>query len=633
MQKRIEIKSESWLPRIAELCRQAGEFGFDIESTALPEWKGDKRAGLDPWKSQIRSFQISTREYSWFIDLFKIKDVTAIIQLLSDPDIVKAIHNASYEQSMIMHKFGVVIENLFCTMIASRLLAPKGWIGGGGFRGHGLADAMRFHCHREISKDEQKSDWGGELTESQISYAHIDAEAALELYYVLKEKLENVGMTRCSEIEFDAVLGFSDLYLNGLDVDMKVIDHIGDVLQGRIAGLYRYLASELPSNNYGFFYDEAVKLSSREQLYDAFFKKTGIKLLIEDKETGEDKISTAAGTLLEYRGEHPKLVDALIDHSSLNHIYDTYCKDFKGYIHPITGKVHPDYAQIGQWQHRPSANKPNALNVPRGSTFGPGVNAAIFKETYWNPISFRDAFFAPDGYKIVKTDFATNQFRILADFSRDQVLLDEFAKPDANPYKRLAGEFLGIPVLDVTPEQRQSAKTLVLAFCFGAGAKKHQITTLEQSRVPITFEKAEQDRDRFFRVLKGLGKWIKAQPPMAEERRYTEARSGRKVFFPRDARPYSDCINYPITTTEVDGAKLSLGRVAREIRQNNWNAKLIMHPYDEIVCCVADNQASEWAEVQSKIMKESMDEFMVTVPSMTETNIYQTWGSKDRIIL
>jgi DNA polymerase I-like protein with 3'-5' exonuclease and polymerase domains len=629
MQKRFKNVEQNWLNRIAEICRVAGEFSFDIETFPAKGFEKDSKAGLDPYKSEIRSFQISTREYSWFIDLLKVKDVTPILELLNDYRIVTVIHNALFEQSHIQHKYGknVVIENVFCTMLASRLLASKGPFAGGVY-GHSLKDALERHCQIAIDKTEQRSNWSGELTESQIEYALKDSEILFPLYDVLRHKIDNVGMNLTARIEFDAVLAFSDLSLDGIPCDIGIRNQIGDHLQNRISLLYDYLAEQLPSRTMGFFYKEAIKLSSPDELFAAFYKVTGIKLHAEkEDEDEEDKISTAAAILLKYIKQYPKLVDALIDFNSLNHNYDTFVKKFDRFIHPVTGNLQPDYFQIGQLTGRPTAFRPNVYQEPRPSTIGNKVKVANLVENYYCPVSYRHSFYAPEGYKYVKVDFASNQFRILADFCRDEILVKEFNAPNANPYKRIAALFLGIPIEEVTDEQRQNAKTLVLAFCFGAGAAKHQKTTLLQTRNEISLKKAKEDRDMFHSTLKGLSRWIKAQPDLALTRMYTEATSGRKIFFPRDNPPtYNESINFPIATTESDQAKLAAGRIAREIRKGQWNVQLRLFVYDDLSATAKETQAVEWGEIHSKIMSDSAQEFLKVIPAVAEVDIYDTWG-------
>src|SRR6202007_2509427 len=100
--------------------------------------------------------------------------------LLGNPNITKIFHFARFDIAVLYHTFGVMPQPLYCTKIASRLTRTY-------TDKHGLKDLTKELLGKDISKQQQSSDWGAEnLSEAQVSYA---ADDVLNLH-ALREKLD-----------------------------------------------------------------------------------------------------------------------------------------------------------------------------------------------------------------------------------------------------------------------------------------------------------------------------------------------------------------------------------------------------------------------------------------------------------
>lgn len=124
--------------------------------------------------------QVASTEVVYLFDALELGDLGPVADLLADPEIVKVIHNASFERS-VLGRHGMVIENVVDTLERSRALRP------GVEGGHSL----RAVCERElglvIDKAEQTSDWTRRpLTPRQVAYAALDAEVLLGLREALR---------------------------------------------------------------------------------------------------------------------------------------------------------------------------------------------------------------------------------------------------------------------------------------------------------------------------------------------------------------------------------------------------------------------------------------------------------------
>lgn len=145
----MEIKTVEALPAIS--CEYAG---IDIEITATPDGKIS-----NPWQSRIVSIGISCPEKIWIIP--PSGNFESVVPLLNNPEIKKIGHNLQFDLSFLIHQFGAKPQNLYDTMLASRLI----YAGDEG-RKHNLADVLAMELGVILNKEtrEQFQRHSGELS-------------------------------------------------------------------------------------------------------------------------------------------------------------------------------------------------------------------------------------------------------------------------------------------------------------------------------------------------------------------------------------------------------------------------------------------------------------------------------------
>lgn len=117
--------------------------------------------------------------------------------VLADPERVKLYHFARFDLAAIEHYLGVVAAPVFCTKIASKLVRTY-------TDRHGLKDLVRELLGKELSKQQQSSDWGGaELSEAQREYAASDVRYLHAMQVILIERLEREGRMATAQACFD----------------------------------------------------------------------------------------------------------------------------------------------------------------------------------------------------------------------------------------------------------------------------------------------------------------------------------------------------------------------------------------------------------------------------------------------
>ena len=166
--------------------------------------------GLNPLRDKLCLVQISNGDeicHLVKIDLSTEKPQN-LINILKNNKIQKIFHYARFDVAVFKHNFKINIKNIYCTKIASKLVRTY-------TDKHGYKDLCSELLGKSISKTEQSSDWGGELTKEQQKYAATDV-----LYlHKIKDKLDSMLLrekrSKLAKACFDFIQYRTDLDING----------------------------------------------------------------------------------------------------------------------------------------------------------------------------------------------------------------------------------------------------------------------------------------------------------------------------------------------------------------------------------------------------------------------------------
>ena len=117
--------------------------------------------------------------------------------VLADPARIKLFHFARFDLAAIHHYLGVMATPVFCTKIASKLTRTY-------TDRHGLKEIVRELLAKEISKQQQSSDWGADsLSDAQQEYAASDVRYLHAMHEIFVRRLEREGRTAIAQACFD----------------------------------------------------------------------------------------------------------------------------------------------------------------------------------------------------------------------------------------------------------------------------------------------------------------------------------------------------------------------------------------------------------------------------------------------
>ena len=565
-----------------EACREfvaAPVIGVDTETT-----------GFDPYRSRIRLLQLAVPDHNVVIDLFKVPalDHPELRQVLSSANRIKVLHNAKFDLKMLLHHGGIEVRGVFDTLLASKLIAA-----GAPDISHGLAAVSERYLGEEVDKTAQSSDWSGQLTTEQLEYAAKDAELMLPLKRELEAKLYDLQMHEVAGLEFECVLPIAAMELAGMAIDRdcwlkqaQVVQQAHDILS---VELKKALAEGI--EQLSLFGDPDINLDSPAQIIEAL-GRMGIKVE-----------GTRSWQLQPIARDYP-VVHKLLEYRTVQKALSSYGPSMLNHISPVTGRLHPDFRQIGASGGRMSCSDPNLQQIP-------------------NTPEYRTCFRAPAGRKLVIADYSQIELRILADWSQDAALVKALVSGE-DLHCATASQMLGVRIDEVSKEQRAAAKQLNYGLMYGLGAQGLA------ARIECSIEEAEDLIRKYFGAYKGVAEWLREAADRAIQDRVSRTRSGRMVSFTFDPADRAQVAamerfgkNAPIQGSSADIIKRALARLYEPLKP--LSARVVNCVHDEIVVEVVEENAEASKQIMEREMILAAREFIRSVPMTVDVAISDAW--------
>ncbi len=562
-----------------EHLQQQSVIGVDTETT-----------GLDPLRSRVRLLQIAALQQVFVFDLFEVAafENQALRQLFINPALTKVLHYAKFDMKMLLHHFNIEVRGVFDTLLASQLIAA-----GRTDESHSLAAVVARYLDEQVDKSLQASDWAGELSASQYAYAAKDAALLLPLHDRMQYRLEELGLEEAAKLEFECVLPITDMELTGMPLDAecwrKLVANVerahkilSDELKGELASGVQQLS---------LFDEVSINLDSPAQVMEAL-GRMGIKVE-----------GTRSVQLQPLAKEH-SVIAKLLEYRSVQKALSSYGLPMLEHLHPVTGRIHSDFRQIGATGGRMACSDPNLQQVP-------------------NTPEYRSCFRAPAGRKIVTADYSQIELRILADWSQDTALVKALLSGE-DLHCVTASQMFGVPLDAVTKDQRAAAKQLNYGMMYGLGA--HGLAV----RIDGTTEEAEKLIRKYFAAYSGVDRWLRDAADRAIREKQSRTRSGRLITFSFDPNDRSQVAamqrlgkNSPIQGSSADITKRALALLYDALKP--IDAQIVNCVHDEIVVEVKEEQAEVCARILRHEMERAAHEFIRSIPVTVDTAINDAW--------
>jgi len=547
--------------------------------------------GLDPLNDRLRLIQIASFNTPVLvIDYWKCEPgVKEALRTLLSNDAVKVFQNAKFDINFLKSEKIVLGGPIFDTMIAGRLLwSPSGP------PGFSLAALSEFFLGETLPKEEQTSDFSGDLRKEQLEYAARDASVLLELRSIMAPALKANGLVDIAKIEFNCTRAVADIEYRGIAIDRNNWEKLAEVTRAAHENaekdLLTYAGNTVVQPDFfGNTTTVGINLNSNQQVLELLAKN------------GVNVPDTSKYSLSQYK-EKP-VVKSLHEYRKASKMLSGFLDPLPTFINSKTGRIHAHYSQIGAYSGRMSCTGPNMQQIPRDN-------------------EFRKCFIPAPGKKFILADYSQIELRVAAQISHDERMIEAY-RHGGDLHRLTASLITGTPLNQITKQQRQAAKAVNFGLIFAMGARGLQSYAGDTYGVEMTLDEAEAFRDRYFLAYKGIKKWhdsIKAKPP-----RVSRSLTGRR-YFHREDTGLAALYNTPVQGTAADIVKNALGKLMDTL--SDIDAGIVAVVHDEILIEAAEKDAEEAAVILKNTMESAGEQFMVDVPLVADAHLASSWAEK-----
>jgi len=589
-----ESAFEKWLTRL----ESAELFAFDTETTSL-NYIDAEIVGLsfavEPGKAAyvplMHQYPGAPTQLSRHFVLQRLKP------LLEDPARPKLGQHLKYDANVLAN-YGIALRGIaHDTMLQSYVINSTA-------TRHDMDSLAERYLHRQTIHYEDVAGKGAKQipfaqvgVEEATAYASEDAEVTLLLHRHLWSKLQDEPRLQAlyREIEIPLIPVLSRMERIGVLVDVDLL-----AVQGHELALRMQDIKQAAHDAAG----EPFNLASPKQIQSILYDKLRLPVV---KKTPTGQPSTDESVLQEL-AETYDLPRLILDYRSMSKLKSTYTDKLASQVSPKTGRVHTSYHQAVAATGRLSSSDPNLQNIPVRTEEGRRI---------------RQAFIAPPGRCILAADYSQIELRIMAHLSEDRNLSVAFAE-DADVHRATAAEVFGVPLNQVTPEQRRSAKATNFGLIYGMSA----FGLGKQLNIPP--REAQLYIDLYFARYPRVKAYMETTRDTARSRGYVETLFGRRLHVEdihsrnTQRRQYAErtAINAPMQGTAADIIKRAMIAVDEWIQSSGAPVRMIMQVHDELVFEVAEPQVEAiGAEIRNHMSRAAQ----LTVPLVVDIGVGDNW--------
>ncbi|MCX7714179.1 MAG: DNA polymerase I [Clostridia bacterium] len=430
----------------------------------------------------------------------------------------------------------------------------------------GTEDEAKVFCRRVLAISPLKG-----KTESML-----EKNGQTDLYY---------------NVELPLVQVLADMQVCGFAIDKKQLDEFSHMLTERI---------DIISEQIYSYADEKFNLNSPKQLGVILFEKLGLKAVKKTK-TG---YSTDVEVLEKLKGKHP-IIELLMEYRQLSKLKSTYCDGLLAVIDPHTGRIHSEFKQTVTVTGRISSTEPNMQNIPVRTELGREI---------------RKMFIAGSSeYTLIDADYSQIELRVLAHIANDETMIRAFMTGE-DIHAVTASQVFGVPLCEVTSEQRSSAKAVNFGIVYGIGEY-----SLSQD-LKISVSEAKRYITSYLEKYHGVREYMESIKEQAKKEGYVKTLMNRIRYIPElkssnfNTRAFGErvALNTPIQGTAADIIKLAMVRVHSRLKEENLKSRLILQVHDELIVETYIPEKERVCEILKTEMEQAMTLKVPLVADMSE---------------
>ncbi|MEQ3695180.1 MAG: DNA polymerase I [Thalassolituus sp.] len=592
------IFEQADLDRWVDLLKSSSLFAFDTETTSL-SYKDAEIVGISfAVEAGKAAYVPLAHDYVGAPEQLDRDTVLAQLKPLLENKHLKKVGQHMKYDAHVLANYDIALKGVeFDTMLESYVLdsvATK----------HDMDSlSLKYLGLKTVKYEDIAGKGAKQITFNQIGieeagpYAAEDADITLRLHQTLWPRLQaKPALAKVfTDIEMDVMPVLFEMEENGAMIDADKLHEQSAHLDNRLQEL-----EQEAHNSAG----QVFNLGSPKQLAEILFEKQGLPVR---KKTPKGAPSTAEEVLQELAEEY-ELPRLILENRGLAKLKNTYTDKLPLMVNAKTGRVHTSYHQAIAATGRLSSTDPNLQNIPIRSEEGRKI---------------RQAFIAPEGYKLVAADYSQIELRIMAHLSGDKGLVSAFAD-GRDVHRATAAEVFGVSEAEVTDNQRRSAKAINFGLIYGMSAfgLAKQLGTGRGE--------AQEYVNKYFERYPGVRDYMDNTREQAKDTGYVETLYGRRLYLPdirasngqRRQHAERTAINAPMQGTAADIIKRAMIKVYEWLPASGYDAKLLMQVHDELILEVREDQAETFAvELKTQMQCAAA----LDVPLIVDVGIGDNW--------
>jgi len=613
--------------------------GFDFETAPEELYRTDGKAALDAHKSHIAGMSFSTSEGSGiYVPLThrKGKNIEGgsmsfwalmLNAFFMNPNIVKVAHNLAFE-SAFAYSLGVVIQPPVYDTIAAAQLTFKSKGVFRQLRDCGLKTLVPHLFGVDLPSYSDVTD-GRHFDEldpanpETIRYTCADSDFTLRIYHKCNEWFDcYLPKFRyiVESIESPTAVYCGLMKYNGLLVDTELMAETKVKTEERRAELLNLIK--------GYTGDIKIGANASTSAFKKFlYKDKKLPVFKTTEKLQEAADDEAMIRLAEYcEKKEPELAPlfALVqEYRKLGKIESTYIDGYMKYVHPETGRIHPDMFPLGTETGRFACRNPNGQNMPRAGN---------------DPAGVRNFFIAPEGKILLSLDFSQIELRVGAFYCRDDTMLNVY-RNGGDIHAQTTSVIYRIPTDQAADknaenykERRVIAKNTNFGIFFGLFPKGLQKNLHFKGGIKISLDECIQIIDNLKRGYPRLSEWQEEMKADAAQKGYVETWAGRRRYLAGINSPdwgkksFAErcALNTPIQGTAADILKLAMGRIVTGLYDRPW-LRPLLQIHDEIIFELPESRVQEAAAFIKGCMEASPFPEM-DIPIVAEAAVGRRYG-------
>jgi len=257
-----------------------------------------------------------------------------------------------------------------------------------------------------------------------------------------------------------------------------------------------------------------------------------------------------------------------------------------------------------------NSSSPNLQNIPIRTELGRRIRAAFVPEPGWS---------------FLAADYSQIELRILAHVSGEESLIEAFRRGE-DIHRRTAAEVFGVEPAQVTPAQRDVAKTTNFAVIYG-------VTAFGLSRgLDMTPKQAQAYLDQFFARHPKVKAYLERTVAEGRERGYVCTLLGRRRYLPElrsgnpNLRSFGErmATNAPIQGTAADLTKIAMVRMARQLASRGLRSRMLLQVHDELLFEAPADELPALEALAVEVMESALD---LSVPLKVDVKAGADWAA------